>query len=357
MKAYHLVISAVLFFSNIHAIAGNLVEIPDAEFDGGTSHTIGVVTLPPSVSFSAEVRVDASDQWRHLIEVGGKEHGWNAPFRLEVGEEGQWYLSLGDGSDYREASAYGSWTYGQWIDVRFTYAGGVARLFENGDQILELDAGMDITAVSGSTIVGSFQGETRFFEGAIRNAELTSESSNELLFGYEEDMDGEKGFRPTKGRQIGSVSMAGVDAYTLTFWIKPLETIGTWASILQIGDSNEERQPALFFYPSQTRIQYRQATSQSWNSGFDPSFHLPIGEWTSISINWANEGQSARVRIYYSGSLRLEETYDSPAIFSEGDIAVWASTPWFNNARVRLADIRIHRGSLSEQELADVFAE
>ena len=90
------------------------------EFDGSTSSTVALGTLPASFTVSAEVRVGASSQWQHVIEFGGVEHGNDAPFRLEVGNEGQWYVAVGDGASFSAADIQGAWNYGSWTQITVT---------------------------------------------------------------------------------------------------------------------------------------------------------------------------------------------------------------------------------------------
>ena len=144
-------------------------------FDGNTSATVALGTLPASFTVSAEVRIDASSQWQHVIELGGLEHGMTgAPFRLEVGNEGQWYVAIGDGTSYAEATIPGAWTYGSWTPITVTYNQGVCKLYENGQLLHTFTADKDVTLAEGSLILGSYQGNQRYFQGGLRNVSITA---------------------------------------------------------------------------------------------------------------------------------------------------------------------------------------
>ena len=158
-------------FGNVRA-QGDVV-LPDLEMDGQTTQNLGAYTLPQDFSFEAEVRTDASDQWRHLVEVGGVEYVWNSPFRVEVGNEGEWYFCIGDGASYGEAYFSGSWRYGDWVKVLFTYVNGVGKFYENGVLLHEAVINKNV-ALSGSLIVGSLQGTQRFFQGGIKNGRIVA---------------------------------------------------------------------------------------------------------------------------------------------------------------------------------------
>lgn len=158
---------------------------PLQEFGGGDANTVGQVQLPNAFAVHAEVRVDASSQWNHVIEVGGAEWEFNAPFRLEVGDEGQWYVAVGDGASFAEAEIAGTWRYGDWVRVLFTYDGTTGHLYEaNGLQaeyelLGSFNAGKDVTKAAGSLVLGSYAGTSRYFKGALRNVSLTPRLGSE----------------------------------------------------------------------------------------------------------------------------------------------------------------------------------
>lgn len=151
------------------------LQLPNFEFNGQFSETMGVYQFPQAFSLETEVRIDASNQWRHLIEVGGKEFGWNAPLRLETGNEGQWYLAVGDGASYVEAEFPGFWNYGDWTKILITYFNGTIRFYEQGQLIQQFVANKNMGAVQGSLILGSYQGQDRFFQGGLRNARIVTQ--------------------------------------------------------------------------------------------------------------------------------------------------------------------------------------
>lgn len=153
-------------------------EIPGAiythpgtlEFDGTNNVWLdGPFSLTPDFHLSAEVRVDASEQWNHLIEIGSHEYGWNGPLRFEVGNEGEWYVSVGDGAGFKELYQQGNWTYGEWTKVEVEYRGGAIRLFETGDQLGMQQADINVASVSGELNLGNFARGGRHFRGAMRN--------------------------------------------------------------------------------------------------------------------------------------------------------------------------------------------
>ena len=143
------------------------------EFDGQTSHLIDEqYTLTPQFYVRAHVRVDASEQWNHIVEIGSQEYEWNGPLRVEVGEEGQWYVSVGDGQTYSEIALTGNWTYGEWVLLEVEYKGGTIRLWENGEHLGSKEAGLQVDSVSGELNIGNFARGGRYFKGALRNLRI-----------------------------------------------------------------------------------------------------------------------------------------------------------------------------------------
>lgn len=146
--------------------------VGETTFDGASSRALGGFVLPSVFTVTAEVRVDRSDQWRHLIEIGGREHGMNAAFRLETGQAGEWYVAVSDGQSTTDVTGHGSWDSGDWVNVAVTYDNGSGRLFENGKLLGSFEGPSDLSGTSGTLLVGSHRGDSRFFEGELRNARL-----------------------------------------------------------------------------------------------------------------------------------------------------------------------------------------
>lgn len=161
----------------VHVVIGGITSTytyeGTLEFDGQTSYSIGSMELPSSFTVSADVRVDASSQWQHLIEIGTIEHGWDAPLRFEVGDEGEWLVSVGNGNDRASEIIQGHWQYGDWTQVKIIYQPGNILFFENDALLAEVPANIDLEGVSGSLILGSFGGSERFFDGALKHVVIS----------------------------------------------------------------------------------------------------------------------------------------------------------------------------------------
>ena len=85
---------------------------PTVDFNGQHAFGAGVVRLPETFTVSIDVLVDDGAPWKCLLDIGGTEHGNVMPFRLTVGDPGQWVVALGDGVTMTETRISGSWTYG-----------------------------------------------------------------------------------------------------------------------------------------------------------------------------------------------------------------------------------------------------
>ncbi len=148
------------------------------EFSGSAGHVVGrgdkPYYLPQALTVQAEVRVDASDRWDHLIEFGDAQNEWSEPLRIEVGTEGEWYVSIGDGSSYDEMTFQGSWKFGDWVNLHFTYdaGAGVGRLYENGMHLGDIQSSKSDGSY-GQLKLGMHGGQdARYFSGALRNLRI-----------------------------------------------------------------------------------------------------------------------------------------------------------------------------------------
>lgn len=342
------------------------VVLPDLELNGQLSQNLGGYQLPQDFSFEAEVRVDASNQWRHLVEVGGVEYEWHCPLRIEVGNEGQWYIAVGDGGSYVDTDFQGSWQYGVWTKVLFTYVNGVGKFYENDVLIKEFVINKNVGAAPGSLIVGSFKGTERFFQGGIKNGrivtgELTPGGGSgggdaSLIFQYAPNPTVPRsGFELQRNYSIGTLPPFDMRSHTVSFWVNPNQTESGWASILHFGNNNEQRHPALLFYPGSMRIHYRQATTANHNDGLDPGFQLQPNVWMHVAIVWEDQGGDSYVRVYYNGQVKAEGVKPHP-VSASADVNVYASDPWHvSPGGAFLDDIRIYNRALSEQEVIDLL--
>ncbi|MEP0987358.1 LamG domain-containing protein [Ekhidna sp.] len=319
-------------------------------FSGSNTEIIGTSRLTSTFSFSADIKVDDSDQWRHLIELGAQEFNWYCPFRLEVGEEGQWYVAVGDGEDYIDAEVSGQWKYGEWVKVLFTYENGVAKLYENGNLIKKFSSPLDVTSKSGTLILGSNKGESRFFQGVIKNAQLVSAViTPNTLFHFQSS----SGFELSKGKVLANVSLKDLQSHTIHFEVKPLETINSWGNILHFGSNDDQRLPAIWFYPGQTRLHYRQATNIGTNTGFDPGFQLAKNKWTTVTITWEVMPSDTHIKIYFDGVLKLQESKKLKPLI-DYDTPIFASSPWVTPAKALLRQLIIFDKQLTEEEIQTI---
>ena len=119
----------------------------------------------------AEVLVNASSQWNHLIELGTPQYGWNAPLRIEIGNAGEWYVAMGDGSAFTEQVFQGSWSHGDWVNFHFSFDSGsqTGSFYENGVHLGDMQVPTEGVSLAGQLILGGYRGQDRFFSGEMRN--------------------------------------------------------------------------------------------------------------------------------------------------------------------------------------------
>lgn len=163
-----LIAIGILFHAPQQADAQIDVSLPTMQLDGSRSENLGRYRLAESFRFAADIRIDASQRWKHWIELGGVEHGMNAPLRIETGNPGEWYVAMGDGQRFEAVEGQGSWVPGSTVRVVYEFSGGVGRLYENDQLIAELHSTLDVLSPEGTLIMGSYAGRERFAQGEIR---------------------------------------------------------------------------------------------------------------------------------------------------------------------------------------------
>ena len=280
------------------------------EFDGQTSQTVGHFQLPGSFEVHAEIRVNESAQWNHVIEIGGLEHGFNAPLRLEVGDEGQWYVAVGDGASFAEADFAGNWRYGDWVKIAFRYDGSVGSFYEYDDQggknhLGDLQADLNVSQVAGTMILGSHQGGSRYFSGAVRQMNvihLTGDYAGR--FGL--NMPGVVEFDGQTAYSLGSVTLP--TQFYVTFDIR-IDDSDEWDHVLEIGGLEHG-----FNAPLRLEV------------GDEGQWYVAVGDGASYleletTGNW-EYGQWRTVTFIYDGlmGMLIEDTAGGQPRVSQGQV-------------------------------------
>ncbi len=135
--------------------------------DGGVlSHT--------SNSFTVELwgRVRSSNRWTHMIENGGEEYGMQCAYRLEVGNQGELYLAIADGTKIIDLSKDTGWQYDTWYHWAFSYDGSVLRLYQDGVEVGSRIISLDVTNRDGTLLLGSHRKTERFFDGDLDDVRI-----------------------------------------------------------------------------------------------------------------------------------------------------------------------------------------
>lgn len=140
-------------------------------------------------------------------------------------------------------------------------------------------------------------------------------------------------FRPTANHIIASNSILEYKGvFSLMFWVRPEGLNNGWSNILHKGAADNQRNPAIWFYPGQTRLHIRSGTRNDWNNGADPNGDLPMWCWTHVTVIHANR----EMIIYYNGTQVLRQGSLEP-LANNGDL--YASNPWYVPAFASIAEI------------------
>lgn len=215
------------------------------DFDGANDHTNQGTLLHPNNQFTVEfwANIDNSWQWKHIVENGGVEEGFNAAYRVEIGAEGELYCALGNGGWFQSSGTLNlGWQYNEWNHYAYTYDGDTARVFLNGIEVHKYHAGgVDITGGDGTVIFGSFQGGSRFYDGSLdevriwdaaRTQQEIVGSMNTMLTGAEANLMGYWDFNDGFGSTAAQVPPGPNDGTLVS-----MDTISNWVSVDGVTDN------------------------------------------------------------------------------------------------------------------------
>ena len=137
--------------------------------------------------------------------------------------------------------------------------------------------------------------------------------------------------------------------YTWMFWINLQDPIPGWSNVFHKGQSNMERNPAVFVYPYGRRLHIRTGTKHNWNAGSDPENQLPK-DWMHVAFTHDRAGN---VQVMYNGEVVSAANVGGPAVANSGPL--FASDPWYNPANAAIADLRMYPLALSQREVFNVL--
>jgi hypothetical protein len=154
-----------------------------------------------------------------------------------------------------------------------------------------------------------------------------------------------------KGQQIALNSdLKQGRGYSYMFWIFPRTKQSAWASILHKGSSNDQRNPAIFFFPDSLRLHVRSGVSKDPNAGVDLSTELPAGQWTHIALAHSE----TELLVYLNGKEAAKVAIGAP-LTNSGPL--YLGDPWYDAADAIVTDLRYHGGVASPAEVAAAFGD
>ena len=138
--------------SSFNAQVSGFQIIPPSTFE-----TLGPSTLPTDFAIEADVTINTSDPWNNIITIGDSEYGNQAAFRLQAGEEGQWYIAIGDGADFNGEYFPGNWTFGMPFKLQVTYDhySTHTSVYENGERVFTFSPVPVPSGMTGTVVLGS----------------------------------------------------------------------------------------------------------------------------------------------------------------------------------------------------------
>jgi len=184
---------------------------------------------------------------------------------------------------------------------------------------------------------------------AMANSTLHNSSDESLLLWYDNDITKKEGITLAENQLIGTIKSYGSGAMTVSFHLNITDIELGWGSILHIGNSNSQRQPAFWLRPNETELHSAYgSTTNTWEL-FTDTPPLIANRWHHIVM--IDEGDEAKLYV----NNKLLQTIDaslSPTS-SPGNKNVWAGNPWYTPAKASIDDIRIYNRAVTLKELSE----
>lgn len=206
-------------------------------FDGTNDYVNNGTVEHPNNQFTVEfwANISSSSQWIHILENGGIEEWFDCAYRIEIGNEGQLYFALGDGTAFVSSGSISTgWQYGEWNHYAFTFDGNTARVYLNGIEQHNFSTTVDITQGDGTLLFSSFKSTERYYDGkldevriwdAVKTAPEILASMSTQLTGSETGLLGYWNFNDRSGATLTDASPNGNHG-TLT----NMDTLLNWVS-------------------------------------------------------------------------------------------------------------------------------
>ncbi len=211
-------------------------------FDGINDKVDAGMLSHPNNQFTVEfwANIPVTTPWDHIIENGGVQNGFSAAYRIEVGNEGEMYCAIGNGSNYNDGgNTFGfnaGWQFGEWNHYALTYDGDTAKFYLNSvEKLVFTTGGIDITQGDGTLLFSSYQGTSRFYNGMLDEVQIwDSERTNEeivtdmsgQLTGAEPDLLGYWSFDDRIGSVVEDLSPQGQNGTLIN-----MDTLMDWVTV------------------------------------------------------------------------------------------------------------------------------
>ena len=132
--------------------------------------------------------------------------------------------------------------------------------------------------------------------------------------------------------------------YEVGFQIYPYSRVAGWSNILHFSISNRDccsendRTPAIWFYPNSLRLHVRAATTSTRNDGLDPGYQLPTNSVTQVRI--IAKGNRLTVKYYNRrGQLIVNQSKIQNGTRGLGRAKVYLSDPWYRSANASVRNV------------------
>jgi len=251
----------------------------------------------------------------------------------------------------------------EWSHVAVTHTEGHLRVYLNGNQVSQTVIPSPLTN-DGPLYLGdpwydaalAFVSDVRFVDSALDATEVKKVFFQRkyhpyLPKPYKAFLDAQS---PVQGKILLAAQaqqlQTDIPAYTYAFWLKVNSVQASQSNILHKGNVDQEKSPSIGLYPGESRLSVRSGTADAPLDGCDPKDALDLGTWYHVVVSHKH----TKLDVYLNGSVRCTQWMPQP-VMNSGPL--YFSNPWYPASDVAVGDLRIIRGPVDRQRVAEIMAE
>ena len=144
----------------------------------------------------------------------------------------------------------------------------------------------------------------------------------------------------------------GTSNFSVAFWLR-LDggPTGRWESVLQKGQTDQDRTFSIWRRPDNNRLAFRISSSTTFNGGADTATELPVGAWTHVA--YVKRGD--QLQLFLNGSLDAQHTIAGNVVYNDDPLYLGRS-PSYNPVRASYDDVSVFNYELRADDIDRLMA-